>query len=129
LKSFIFLLFTFSAFSADISISSEHFIKSGSSWTKGDSVLSGTTVKYVNAVVNNTDVEISDIVIDNSVPSNMKYVSSSCSRECSIQGSSDGTHFYEISSFKLNELKIIRWTIFELKKKEKAILEYKAISN
>ena len=134
---------------ANVSISSNSFQESvhvsengekTTEWLKAEKIVPGTTIKYVNKLVNSGDKKANHLVIKNPIPNNMQYIANTaqCKTACSIRYSIDhGVTFHTAEELilldedgkhlaKAFEYTDIMWVVESLDAKTESFVEYKA---
>ena len=134
---------------ANVSISSNsfqekvHLSEDGqktTEWLKADKIVPGTTIKYVNNLVNSGDKKANHLVIKNPIPKNMQYIANTaqCKTVCSVRYSIDhGATFHTPEELylagesgqrlaKASEYTDIMWVVESLDAKTESFVEYKA---
>ena len=149
LKTSALLCVFASLVNANVSISSASYqeevkvMESGkktTEWIKATKVVPGTIIRYVNALDNLGDKKAEKLVVKNTIPKHMVYVSNSasCKTDCSVSYSVDGGESYNKAEnlyvgvgekrhlAQASEYTDIRWVLDVLAPISQSSVEYKA---
>jgi len=137
----VVLFTTVTTVSANVTISSSSYQKVGRKWVAAAKVIPGTQVRYINTLSNKGANAASNLIVDNAIPKEMKYIANSakCQGNCIITYSVDGGKnyaspkklFVKKGSRKMRaqeeDYTNIRWVVSKLNGGTQQSVEYSAL--